>query len=120
MVGRLSGVRLVEYGFVDSYGWGERARTAPAGYRLMAFAAQAVPGEMAEQAPDLSVRVDGKERGPLAATSDYVITAVPANAQPVDLVLTDSGTQAGDLAAHRPAGGGQPNGHRPQASRARS
>src|SRR6185437_11013956 len=91
MVGQLSGVRLVEYGFVDSYGWGDRARTAPAGFRLLAFATNAVPGELADQLPDLSVRVDGQERGPLTATSDYLITAVPVHAHSVDLVLTDSG-----------------------------
>lgn len=91
MVGQLSGVRLVEYGFVDSYGWGDRARTAPAGFRLLAFATNAVPGELADQQPDLSVRVDGQERGPLTATSDYLITAVPAHARSVQLVLTDSG-----------------------------
>ncbi len=91
MIGQLSGVRLVEYGFVDSYGWGDRARTAPAGFRLLAFATNGVPGELADQQPDLSVRVDGQERGPLTATSDYLITAVPAHARTVDLVLTDSG-----------------------------
>jgi hypothetical protein len=91
MVGQLSGVRLVEYGFVDSYGWGDRARTAPAGFRLLAFATNGLSGELADQQPDLSVRVDGRERGPLTATSDYLITAVPAHARSVDLVLTDSG-----------------------------
>ncbi|MGI8666263.1 MAG: hypothetical protein ACR2N4_09560 [Jatrophihabitans sp.] len=91
MVGRLSGVRLVEYGLVDGYDWGDRARTAPSGYRLLAFATNAEPGEDGEQTPDLSVRVDGVERGPLASTSDYVVTAVPEHARSVDLVLTDSG-----------------------------
>jgi hypothetical protein len=91
MTGRLSGVRLVEYGFVDSYGWGDRARTAPAGFRLLAFATDGVAGELADQPPDLSVRVDGQERGPLTATSDYLVTAVPIHARSVDLVLTDSG-----------------------------
>ena len=91
MVGQVSGVRLVEYGFVDVYGWGDRARTAPAGRRLLAFATEPVPGEFAAGTPDLSVRVDGQERGPLAATSDYVVIAVPRHAHRVDLVLTDSG-----------------------------
>ncbi|MFL6162436.1 MAG: hypothetical protein ACJ74U_09415 [Jatrophihabitantaceae bacterium] len=91
MIGQLSGVRLVEYGFVNVYGWGDRARTAPAGYRLLAFAAEPVPGELAAANPDLSVRVDGRERGPLAVTSDYVVIAVPKHARQVDLVLTDSG-----------------------------
>jgi hypothetical protein len=40
MVGQLSGVRLVEYGFVDVYGWGDRARTAPPGSRLLACPAR--------------------------------------------------------------------------------
>lgn len=93
MVGQVSGVRLVEYGFVDSYGWAETARTAPAGYRLLAFATDPLPGEAGDQPPDLSVRVDGQERGPLAATSDYVVTAVPKKARQVDLVLTDSGSK---------------------------
>jgi len=91
MIGQMSGVRLVEYGFVDVYGWGDQARTAPAGYRLLAFATEPVPGELAADNPDLSVRVDGRERGPLALTSDYVVTAVPKHARQVDLVLTDSG-----------------------------
>jgi hypothetical protein len=91
MVGQLSGVRLVEYGFVDVYGWGDRARTAPSGSRLLAFAAEPVPGEMAAANPDLAVRVDGRERGPLAVTSDYVVIAVPKHARQVELVLTDSG-----------------------------
>jgi hypothetical protein len=91
MIGQLSGVRLVEYGFVDSYDWGDRARTAPAGFRLLAFATDAMPGELADELPDLSVRVDGQERGPLTSTSDYLVTAVPVHARSVDLVLTDSG-----------------------------
>lgn len=91
MIGQASGVRLVEYGFVDVYGWGDRARTAPPGYRLLAFATEPVAGELAAGPPDLSVRVDGRERGPLAATSDYVVTAVPRRARRVELVLTDSG-----------------------------
>src|SRR6185312_12485103 len=91
MVGQASGVRLVEYGFINVYGWGDRARTAPPGYRLLAFAIEPVAGELANGPPDLSVRVDGQERGPLAATSDYVVTAVPRRAHQVDLILTDSG-----------------------------
>lgn len=91
MVGQRSGVRLVEYGFVNSYGWGDRARTTPSGYRLLAFATESIPGEWADGSPDLSVRVDGDERGPLAETSDYVVTAIPRHARRVDLVLTDSG-----------------------------
>ena len=106
MVGQLSGVRLVEYGFVDVYGWGDEARTAPAGYRLLAFATQPVPGEWADDNPDLSVRVDGRERGPLAMTSDYVVTAVPRRARQVDLVLTDSGLkQSISLLTGKPAAG---------------
>jgi hypothetical protein len=93
MVGQLSGVRLVEYGFVDVYGWGDRARTAPPGTRLLAFAAEPVPGELAAANPDLAIRVDGRERGPLAVTSDYVVIAVPKHAHQVDLVLTDSGLE---------------------------
>lgn len=116
MVGRLTGARLVEYGFVGSYGVGDQARTAPVGYRLLAFAAvgmpgeegvpgeEAVPGMGGAQQPDLSVRVDGVERGPLAPTSDYVVIAVPARASQVELVLTDSGIkQAVSLLTGRPA-----------------
>lgn len=93
MAGQLSGVRLVEYGFVDSYGWGETARTAPSGYRLLAFATDDLAGESGQRAPDLSVRIDGNERGPLSETSDYYVTAVPKKAKQVDLVLTDSGVK---------------------------
>lgn len=105
MVGQLSGVRLVEYGFVDSYGWGESARTAPSGYRLLAFATDAVAGEDGDRSPDLSVRVDGNERGPLSATSDYVVVAVPKGVRQADLVLTDSGIkQSISLLTGRPNG----------------
>ncbi|MEO7285316.1 MAG: hypothetical protein ABI140_00170, partial [Jatrophihabitantaceae bacterium] len=105
MIGLASGVRLVEYGFVDSYGWGDRTRTAPSGYRLLAFATDPVPGEFGNQNPDLSVRIDGVERGPLTATSDYLVTAVPVRASSVDLVLTDSGVkQSISLLTGQPAG----------------
>ncbi|HJQ03296.1 MAG TPA: hypothetical protein VJ851_16995 [Jatrophihabitans sp.] len=105
MVGQVSGIRLVEYGFVASYGWGDRARRAPAGYRLLAFATDQLPGELADQLPDLSVRVDGQERGPLTQTSDYLVTAVPLHARSVDLVLTDSGLkQSISLLTGRPNG----------------
>ena len=108
MIGQVSGIRLVEYGFVASYGWGDRARRAPAGYRLLAFATNQLPGELADQLPDLSVRVDGQERGPLTQTSDYLVTAVPLHAHSVDLVLTDSGLkQSISLLT------GQPNGPNP-------
>jgi hypothetical protein len=105
-------VRLVEYGFVDSYDWGDRARSAAPGYRLLAFATSPLPGELGaadDQAPALSVRVDGKERGPLTATSDYVVTAVPQSAKQIELVLTDSGVKqsisllTGQPAASNPA-----------------
>ncbi len=105
MIGQLSGVRLVEYGFVTSYGWGDRARTVPDGYRLLAFATNPEPGEAGDQPPDLSVRVDGVERGPLQSTSDYVVAAVPLHARQVDLVLTDSGVkQSVSLLSGKPAG----------------
>ncbi len=93
MAGLVSGVRLVEYGYVDSYGWGETARTAPSGYRLLAFATADLAGEAGDRSPDLSIRVDGNERGPLSETSDYYVTAIPSKARQVDLVLTDSGVK---------------------------
>jgi len=93
MIGQVSGVRLVEYGTVPSYGWADTARVAPSGSRLVAFATAGVPGESGDQPPDLSVRVDGSLRGPLTATSDYIVTAVPDSAKQVDLVLSDSGVQ---------------------------
>jgi hypothetical protein len=105
MIGQLSGIRLVEYGFVASYGWGDRARRAPAGFRLLAFATDQLAGELADRPPDLSVRVDGRERGPLTETSDYLVTAVPIRARSVDLVLTDSGLkQSISLLTGRPDG----------------
>jgi hypothetical protein len=106
MVGLLSGVRLVEYGYVGSYGWGDRTRTAPPGYRLLAFAVDPLAGEFGDQNPDLSVRIDGVERGPLTSTSDYLVTAVPNRARSVDLVLTDSGLkQSISLLTGAPADG---------------
>ncbi len=103
MIGQLSGARLVEYGYVDSYDWGDRARVAPPGYRLLAFATEAVPGEAGALPPDLMLRVDGIERGPLTATSDYLVTAVPTHARSVDLLLVDSGmTQSISLLTGKP------------------
>ena len=65
MVGQLSGVRLVEYGFVRA----TAGATGPGPPRpvtgLLAFATVPLAGESGSQPPDLSVRVDGVERGPL-------------------------------------------------------
>ncbi|HEY2041347.1 MAG TPA: hypothetical protein VGH11_01630 [Jatrophihabitans sp.] len=92
MIGPRSGVRLLKYGFVQRYGTGDAARSAPHGKRLLAFQVQPMPGDLAYLPPQLSVRVGGGlERGPLIITNDYVVTAVPATAPSVDLVLTDGG-----------------------------
>jgi hypothetical protein len=93
LVGHTSGVKLRGYGFVDRYGSGEQARTAPKGRRLLAFAATAINGESGHAAPELSVRIGATERGPLVNTPDYVVVAVPPDAKSVDLVLTDSGVK---------------------------
>jgi hypothetical protein len=93
LVGRTSGVKLRAYGFVDRYGSGDQARSAPHGRRLLAFAATAVSGESGNALPELSVRVGTSERGPLVNTPDYVVVAVPTDAKNVDLVLNDSGVK---------------------------
>jgi len=93
LIGRTSGVQLRQYGFVDRYGSGDLARSAPHGRRLLAFSVTTISGESGNAAPDLSVRVDDSERGPLINTSDYVVVAVPTDAKSVDLVLTDSGVK---------------------------
>jgi hypothetical protein len=92
MIGRTSGVRLVSYGFVDRYGSGDDARSAPSGRRLLAFKVTPVGGESASVAPRLSVRVGTTVRGPLVVTADYVVTAVPTDVRSVELMLDDSGT----------------------------
>jgi hypothetical protein len=91
MVGPTGGVRLLSYGFIEHYATGLRARSAPPGRRLLAFAVAAVPGELENSAPQLSVRVDGVERGPLLVSSDYIVLAVPGAAKAVELVMTDGG-----------------------------
>ncbi len=102
VTGRTSGVRLLSYGYVTGYqaapGTGSPDLSAPAGQRLVAFKAQPGSGEegpAARTSPQLSVRIDGVERGPLVVTSDYVVAAVPATAATIDLVLTDSGVKQG-------------------------
>jgi hypothetical protein len=93
MIGRSSGAQLTQYGFVDRYGSGDRARSAPPGRRLLAFAVTPVAGETGDSEPRLSIRIGDNERGPLVNTSDFVVTAVPTGATKVDLVLTDSGVK---------------------------
>jgi hypothetical protein len=104
MVGRTSGVKLVKYGFVSSYGASGSAHSAPVGRRLLAFVAQPVAGEEAADPPDLSVLVNGEKRGPLVVTSDYVVIAVPTAPTDVDLLLDDSGvTQSLSLLTGSPS-----------------
>jgi hypothetical protein len=106
LMGRTSGVRLRQYGFVDRYGSGDQARSAPRGRRLLAFSVAAANGESGNAAPDLSVRVDNAERGPLVNTTDFVVVAVPTDADNVDLVLTDSGVkQSISLLTGQPSSG---------------
>jgi hypothetical protein len=93
MIGRSSGAQLTEYGFVARYGSGDRARSAPPGRRLLAFAVTSVAGEAGDSEPRLSIRIGDNERGPLVNTADFVVTAVPTGATKVDLVLTDSGVK---------------------------
>jgi hypothetical protein len=93
LTGHTSGVQLKEFGFVDRYGVGDTARSAPRDRRLLAFSAVPTAGESGDGDPQLSVRVGDVERGPLVNTSDYVVVAVPNEANRVDLVLTDSGVK---------------------------
>jgi len=91
MIGRTSGVRLTNLGVVDRYGLGDNARTAPEGRKLIAFSLRPLAGEAGDDEPKLYIRVDGRKRGPLAMTDEYVVTAVATNAKQADLVLADSG-----------------------------
>lgn len=93
MVGRQSGVRLISFGFVQRYGSGDSARSAPRDRQLLAFKVAPIPGESASKPPQLSIRVGSGERGPLVLTTDFLVAAVPAGAAPVDLVLTDGGAK---------------------------
>lgn len=104
LIGRTSGVRLLRYGFVSHYGSGPSARSAPDGYRLLAFVAQPIAGEDAAQSPVLSVLVNGTKRGPLVVTSSYLVVAVPPSSSQVDLLLDDSGvTQSVSLLSGKPS-----------------
>lgn len=89
MVGVDAGVQLLRYGFVDRYGAGSAARSAPPKRRLLAFSFAPLAGEFATVTPTLSVDIDGTVRGPLVLTPSYVVLSVPVLAQSVDLMLTD-------------------------------
>jgi hypothetical protein len=113
LIARTAGVRLLEYGFIDHYGVGAAARSAPPGRRLLAFTLEPRPGESAdapETEPVLSIRIGGVERGPLVISKDYLVAAVPAalssssagsssagsssaGSDGVDLVLTEDGVR---------------------------
>jgi hypothetical protein len=99
---------LLEYGFIDHYGVGAAARSAPPGRRLLAFTLEPRPGESPdapETEPVLSIRIGGVERGPLVISKDYLVAAVPAalssssagsssaGSEGVDLVLTEDGVR---------------------------
>lgn len=105
LIGRSTGVQLLAYGTVAQYGVGADARSAPSGRRLIAFKVAARPGEDGTSGlPSLFVRVDGKRRGPLVLTDQYVVTAVPVTSQNVDLVLDDpGGEQSLSLLTGKPA-----------------
>lgn len=91
MIGMTSGVALTSYGRVEQYGLGDQARSAPVDRVLIAFKAKALPGAYGSEPPQLFLRVDGKRRGPLVLTSDYVVAAVPVAATDVALVLAGQG-----------------------------
>jgi hypothetical protein len=103
LIARTAGVRLLAYGFIDHYGVGAAARSAPPGRRLLAFTLEPRPGESAdapETEPVLSIRIGGVERGPLVISKDYLVAAVPAafssssaGSDGVDLVLTEDGVR---------------------------
>jgi hypothetical protein len=104
MIGANAGIRLVKYGYVERYGIGDLARSAPRGKKLLAFQVAPLAGDIGDGPPQLSVRVAGVERGPLVITDDYVVTAVPTDAPAVDLVLNDGGLkQSISLITGRPS-----------------
>jgi hypothetical protein len=104
MAARTSGVRLLRYGTVPTYGAGAEERSSAPGRHLVAFEAEPIAGESGTAMPMLSVRIDGVERGPLVITTEYVVASVPDGATAVDLVLTE-GTlkQSISLLTGRPA-----------------
>ncbi|MDQ1753028.1 MAG: hypothetical protein QOE71_4084 [Pseudonocardiales bacterium] len=113
LIARTAGVRLLAHGFIDHYGVGSAARSAPPGRRLLAFTLEPRPGEAAdapETEPVLSIRIGAVERGPLVISKDYLVAAVPtgitsssagsssaasssAGSDGVDLVLTEDGVR---------------------------
>lgn len=108
LIGPDAGVRLLSYGFVQRYQSGQSSRVAPAGHRLIAFAARPLssddtvdpvnPADPAKaagptDAPAVSLRVGADESGPLALTADYVVASVPLTPTSIDLVLSDGGVK---------------------------
>jgi hypothetical protein len=130
LIARTAGVRLLAHGFIDHYGVGASARSAPPGRRLLAFTLEPRPGESMDAPrtePVLSIRIDGVERGPLVISKDYLVAAIPAGISSssagsssagssgsgssgdgpdgVDLVLTEDGVrQSMSLLTGRPNG----------------
>ena len=92
MVGRTRGVTVSAAGFVDRYGTGTDARTAPSGQRLLAFRTTEDAGELSGAAgAEVQLVVDGTAHDvPQAASDEYVVAAVPSSST-VTLRLIDSG-----------------------------
>jgi hypothetical protein len=102
LIGPDAGVQLLSYGFVPDYRSGQSSRAAPAGHRLIAFAARplssedpANPADPAESIdpPAVSLRVGADESAPLALTAGYVVASVPLAPTSIDLVLSDGGVK---------------------------
>src|SRR5262249_22499558 len=106
------GVRVVQAGYVKLYGSGIRARSAPAGTRLLAFVLDLLPGDRTNfgpvTTPRLGIVVDGGSAHTFtmdtnAGIEQTFVTAVPQRAQSVELLLTDDGiTQRLSLITGRP------------------
>lgn len=90
------GVTITKLGTVKRYGSGDAARSAPSGYKLIAFRLtgalgdDGVPADLSSDAA-VSINSGAAHKLPNAASDQYLVVAVPKSARSVDLVLNDGG-----------------------------
>ena len=88
---------LTALGTIDRYGRGDDARSPADGHELLAFEVSTGPGELPlpTATPTVQVQVDDDEPrdvGTIIDGSSPVVMSVPADAESVDLVVTDAET----------------------------
>jgi hypothetical protein len=105
------GVRVTNLGPITRYGTGDAARSAPAGYRLIAFRLAAgydSAGFTADlsRSAQVSINNAASRALPTAASGASYVLAAPTSAHSVDLVLQDGGIrQTISLLTGRPGAG---------------